>query len=62
MKAQEDARVHPEQALQFYQALKTKGIDTQLVTYPRATHGISERAHRLDVYTRQLDWFDTYLK
>lgn len=59
---QEDARVHPEQAYQFYQALKTKGIETQLVTYPRATHGISERAHRLDLYTRQLDWFDRYLK
>ena len=59
---QEDARVHPEQAHQFYQALKTKGIDTQLVTYPRASHGISERAHLLDLLTRQLDWFDRYLK
>lgn len=58
----EDVRVHPGQAYEFYQALKTKGIDTELVVYPRATHGISERAHRLDLLQRQLEWFDKYLK
>jgi len=57
-----DDRVHPEQAMQMYQALKLKGVPTQLVLYPRAEHGVSERAHRLDLLQRQLDWFDTYLK
>jgi dipeptidyl aminopeptidase/acylaminoacyl peptidase len=48
--------------MQMYQALKLKGVPTQLVLYPRAEHGVSERAHRLDLLQRQLDWFDTYLK
>ncbi len=57
-----DDRVHPGQALEMYQALKTKGVDTELVMYPRASHGISERAHRIDILERQLAWFDKYVK
>ncbi len=57
-----DERVHPAQALEMYQALKTKGVDTELVMYPRASHGISERAHRIDILERQLAWFDKYVK
>lgn len=57
-----DIRVHHEQALQLYTALKHKGVETQLVLYPRATHGLRERAHKLDFMTRCIDWFDKYLK
>ena len=58
----EDVRVHPEQGMQMYQALKHRGIDTELVMYPRAPHGPEERAHLLDIYQRHLEWFDRYLK
>ena len=58
----DDARVSPGQAMEMYLALRRKGVPTELVLYPRATHGISERAHRTDLYRRQLDWFDRYVK
>ncbi len=57
-----DDRVHPGQALELYTALKIREVPTQMVLYPRSGHGISERAHRIDLYTRQLNWFDQYVK
>jgi dipeptidyl aminopeptidase/acylaminoacyl peptidase len=38
------------------------GVETQFVLYPRAGHGVRERAHRIDLYTRWLDWFDRFVK
>jgi len=57
-----DKRVPPSQAHEMYLALKSKGVPTQLVLYPRSGHGVSERAHRIDLFTRELDWFEKYLK
>jgi dipeptidyl aminopeptidase/acylaminoacyl peptidase len=56
-----DERVNPEQALQLYTALKYKGVETELVLYPRASHGFRERAQELDYMTRALKWFDDHL-
>jgi dipeptidyl aminopeptidase/acylaminoacyl peptidase len=56
-----DARVHPGQALEMHEALRQREIPTQLVLYPRASHGLSERAHRIDMYQRHVDWFDRYV-
>lgn len=57
----DDHRVDPCQAREFYTALKEKGVDTELVLYPRESHGLSERAHRLDYMNRVIAWFDKYL-
>jgi dipeptidyl aminopeptidase/acylaminoacyl peptidase len=57
----DDHRVDPCQASEFYTALKEKGVDTELVFYPRESHGLSERAHRLDYMNRVLAWFDKHL-
>lgn len=57
-----DERVHPEQGLELYQALRIKNVPTQLVLYPRQPHGLVERAHQLDYLERVLDWFDRYVK
>lgn len=46
----------------MYQALKAKRVPVQLVLYPRSGHGVRERAHRIDLFTRELDWFEKYLK
>jgi dipeptidyl aminopeptidase/acylaminoacyl peptidase len=59
---QEDRRVHPAQGQELYVALKTLGIETQLVTYPREGHGIRERKHQLDLMQRVVEWFDRHLK
>ena len=57
-----DDRVHPEQGLELYQALKIKGVDTELVLYPREPHGINERPHQLDYIDRLVGWYNKYVK
>lgn len=58
----EDARVHPAQGMEYFRALKTLGVPVRFVRYPREKHGFVERAHQIDLLTRIVDWFDTYLK
>jgi len=57
-----DDRVHPEQSLELYTALRIKGVPTTFVEYPREPHGLNERAHRLDFIARVLTWFDQHLR
>lgn len=56
-----DARVHPAQGMEFYRALKTLGVPTTFVRYPREEHTISERAHQIDLLKRLIGWFDRWL-
>ncbi len=50
------------QSLEFWRALKTLGVETQLVVYPGEGHAIAQQEHRRDIITRVADWFDRYLK
>jgi dipeptidyl aminopeptidase/acylaminoacyl peptidase len=45
----------------FYQALKIRGIDTQLVVYPGTHHGGWSDDFEKDYLRRVLDWFDKYV-
>ncbi len=56
-----DERVHPEQSLELYTALRVKDVPTRYVLYPREPHGLNERAHRLDAIERIRGWFAEYL-
>lgn len=47
---------------QMYQALRSLGVDTQLVIYPNQFHGISVPSYRKDRLERYLAWYDKYLK
>ena len=47
---------------QMYQALKSLGVDTQLVVYPGQFHGISLPSYVRDRYVRYLAWYAKYLK
>ena len=47
---------------QMYQALKSLGIDTQLVVYPGQNHGISLPSFQKDRLARYLAWYDRYLR
>lgn len=47
---------------QMYQALKTLGIDTELVVYPGMFHGPTAPSHRHDIVTRYLTWWEKYVK
>lgn len=57
-----DQRVPNPQAQLDYQALKSLGVPTQYVRYPREPHGLREPRHRADWFTRQLGWFDAYIR
>lgn len=56
-----DARVPPTQTLQMHWGLRHRGVETQLVTYPREGHGIAETPHQRDLYRRIVEWFAKYL-
>jgi dipeptidyl aminopeptidase/acylaminoacyl peptidase len=57
-----DFNVPVQGGQQMYQALRSLGIDTQLIIYPNETHGISRPSYVRDRYERYLAWYDKYLK
>jgi dipeptidyl aminopeptidase/acylaminoacyl peptidase len=57
-----DVECPPPQSREFWHALKTLGVPTQLVIYAGEGHGFSRRNHRHDVMRRTAAWLDRYLK
>ena len=53
---EEDERVPVSQARFFARALRARGVEFELVTYPREPHGIGERNHLLDLLGRWRAW------
>jgi dipeptidyl aminopeptidase/acylaminoacyl peptidase len=49
------------QPLEMFRALRTLGVPTQCVIYPREGHPIRERAHRHDLLQRGVEWLCRYL-
>ena len=47
---------------QMYQALKSTGVETQLIIYPGEHHGIRKPSYVEDQLTRYLAWYAKYLK
>lgn len=47
---------------QMYQALRSLGVDTQLIIYPNENHGISRPSYVRDRYERYLAWYDKYVR
>ena len=39
-----------------------RGVESELVVYPREGHGLREDAHRRDFWRRAVAWFDRYLR
>jgi dipeptidyl aminopeptidase/acylaminoacyl peptidase len=46
---------------QMYQALRSLGVDTQLVIYPGEYHEIAKPSYLRDRLERYLAWYDKYL-
>lgn len=59
---EEDRRVAMAQGQEMYVALRTLGVETQFVTYPREGHSIQERKHQVDLIDRVIGWFDRHLR
>ena len=53
-----DFNVPVQGSQQMYQALRSLGIDTQLVIYPNENHGISRPSYVRDRMERYLAWYD----
>jgi dipeptidyl aminopeptidase/acylaminoacyl peptidase len=57
-----DFNVPVQGGQQMYQALRSLGVDTQLIIYPNENHGIQRPSYVRDRYERYLTWYDKYLK
>jgi len=47
---------------QLYQALRRRGVPTELVVYPGQSHGIRVPAYQRDRYERYLAWYDRWVR
>jgi dipeptidyl aminopeptidase/acylaminoacyl peptidase len=57
-----DSECPAPQSFEFWHALKTLGVPTELVVYEDEGHAILKPEHRLDRLKRTLDWFDQQMK
>jgi dipeptidyl aminopeptidase/acylaminoacyl peptidase len=57
-----DFNVPVQGGQQMYQALRSLGIDTQLVIYPNEFHGINRPSYQRDRLERYLAWYDQHMK
>lgn len=47
---------------QLYQALRRRGVETQLVVYPDQGHGIRVPTYQVDRYERYLSWYNEHVR
>jgi dipeptidyl aminopeptidase/acylaminoacyl peptidase len=57
-----DGECPTPQSYEFWHALKTLGVKTELVVYEREGHMFVKPEHLRDVMSRTVAWFDEYLK
>ena len=60
----EDYRCWVDQAIQFFTALKIRGIDTRLVLFPKENHDLSRTGkprNRIERMKHIIEWFREYL-
>jgi dipeptidyl aminopeptidase/acylaminoacyl peptidase len=57
-----DSEVPTPQGYEFWHALKTLGVPTELVVYENEGHAILNKEHQRDIERRVVAWFDRYLK
>jgi dipeptidyl aminopeptidase/acylaminoacyl peptidase len=57
-----DAEVPITQSYEYWNALRRLGVKTEFVVYPDEGHFFFRHENQIDVMSRMLNWFDTYLK
>jgi dipeptidyl aminopeptidase/acylaminoacyl peptidase len=57
-----DGECPAPQSREYWHALKTLGVETQLVIYAGEGHAFLKSEHRQDVMERLVGWFDQHLK
>jgi dipeptidyl aminopeptidase/acylaminoacyl peptidase len=58
---EDDERVPPSQGMMLYRMLEDRGVNVAMVTYPRAHHVPREPRQRVDIATRNLEFFRQYV-
>ena len=56
-----DGECPAPQSFEFWHALKTLGVPTELVVYPNEGHNIARTQDRRDIVHRLVGWFDKYM-
>ncbi|HEX4961092.1 MAG TPA: S9 family peptidase [Thermoanaerobaculia bacterium] len=62
LQGERDAEVPAPQAYEFWHALKTLGVPTELVVYPDEGHRFNKPEDDRDRYRRICEWFGRYLR
>jgi dipeptidyl aminopeptidase/acylaminoacyl peptidase len=57
-----DVECPPAQSMEFWHGLKAMGVPTTLVIYDGEGHAFRKPEHQKDLRTRQIGWFNKYLK
>jgi acylaminoacyl-peptidase len=57
-----DAECPASQSYEFWHALKTLGVPTQLIVYPGEGHLFTKPPHQADRLDQTIGWFDKYLQ
>jgi dipeptidyl aminopeptidase/acylaminoacyl peptidase len=57
-----DAECPAPQSYEFWHALRTLGVKTQLVVYPNEGHRVRQPEHVRDILERSIGWFNENLK
>ena len=61
MSGEKDFNVPTSGSEQMYQALKSLGVETQLIVYPSQFHGLTVPSYLVDRWTRYQQWYDAHL-
>jgi dipeptidyl aminopeptidase/acylaminoacyl peptidase len=57
----EDRCTPPGQAIEFYRALRERGVPVEVVIYPGEGHGVRKFPAYLDLVTRMTAWFERFM-
>ena len=57
----EDRCTPPGQAVEFFQALRESGVETELALYPEEGHGVRKLPASIDFCARVVGWFERYM-
>lgn len=56
-----DRATPPGQAIEMYRALRSRGVPSEVVIYPKEGHGVRDFPAVLDLYARILGWLERFL-
>jgi dipeptidyl aminopeptidase/acylaminoacyl peptidase len=61
MVGEKDVRVPTAQSIEMFRALRTSGVETELLVFPGEPHGLRTLKHRLYKINSEIAWFERHL-